>query len=97
MTKTAQAHLVQYIGRVVGVPVDEKSGDAEDAGSCCTKCYSDVDPFTDVPPDGVAAIAIFKHRHLKTLLKVMTQEVKVPVAGLPRVLRRSVHESRGAD
>ena len=27
----------------------------------------------------------------------MTQEVIVPVAGLPRVLRRSVRETRGAD
>ena len=57
-TKTAEAHLVQYIGRVVGVPVDEEPGDAEDAGSCCTKCYSDVEPFTDIPPGGVAAIAV---------------------------------------
>ena len=40
---------------------------------------------------------LFKHRQLKTLLKVMTQEVKVPVAGLHRVLRRSVREPRGAD
>ena len=56
-TKTAEAHLVHYIDRVVDVPVDKELGDAEDAGSCCTKRYSDVEPFTDIPPDGVAAIA----------------------------------------
>ena len=39
---------------------------------------------------------LFKHRQLKTSRKVMTQEVKVPVAGLHRVLRRSVREPRGA-
>ena len=37
-TKTAEAHLVLNIDRVVDVPVDEEPGDAEDAGSCCTKC-----------------------------------------------------------
>ena len=63
------------------VPVDKEPGDAEDSGSCCTKCYSDEKAFTDIPPDGVAGL--FKHRQLKTLRKVMTQEVKVPVAELP--------------
>ena len=56
-TKTAEAHLVQYIDRVVDVPVDEEPGGAEDSGSCCTKCYSDEKAFTDIP-DGVAAIAV---------------------------------------
>ena len=40
---------------------------------------------------------LFKHRQLKTSGKVMTQEVKVPVAELFRVLRRSAREPRGAD
>ena len=40
---------------------------------------------------------LFKHRQLKTLRKVMTQEVKVPVPELPRVLRRSARGSRSAD
>ena len=60
-TKTAEAHLVQYIDRVVDVPVDEEPGDAEDSGSCCTKCHSDEKAFTDIPPDGVAAIAVQAH------------------------------------
>ena len=37
---------------------------------------------------------LLKHRQLKTLQKVMTQEVKVPVAELCRVLRRSAREPR---
>ena len=40
---------------------------------------------------------LFKHRQRKTLRKVMTQEVKVPVAELPRVLGSSAREPRGAD
>ena len=40
---------------------------------------------------------VLKHRQLKTLQKVMTQEVEVPVAELSRVLRRSVREPRGVD
>ena len=57
-TKTAEAHLVQYIDRVVDVPVDKELGGAEDAGSCRTKCYSDVEPITDIPPDSAATIAV---------------------------------------
>ena len=49
---------MQFIDRVVDVPVDKEPGDAEDSGSCCTKCYSDEKAFTDIPPDGVAAIAV---------------------------------------
>ena len=56
-TRTAEAHPVQFIVRVVDVPVDKEPGDAEDSGSCCTKCYSDEKAFTAIPPDGVAAIA----------------------------------------
>ena len=56
-TRTAEAHPVQFIGRVVDVPVDKDPGDAEDSGSCCTKCYSDEKAFTAILRDGVAAIA----------------------------------------
>ena len=58
--KTAEAHLVQYIDRVEDVPVEKEPGAAEDAGSCCTKCYSDVKPLTDIR-------LLFKYRQLKTL------------------------------
>ena len=62
--KTAEAHLVQYIDRVVDVPVDKEPGEAalstEDSG-CCTKCYSDVEAIIDIRPDSVE-----KHRQLKT-------------------------------
>ena len=57
-TKNAEAHPVQFIGRVVDVAVDREPGDAEESGSCCTECYSDEKAFTDLPPDGVAAIAV---------------------------------------
>ena len=57
-TKTAEAHPVQFIGRVVDVPVDKEPGDAEDSGSCCTKCFSDEKAFTAILPDGFAAIAV---------------------------------------
>ena len=40
---------------------------------------------------------LFKHRQLKASRKVRTQVVKVLVAELHRVLRRSVREPRGAD
>ena len=56
--KAAEAHPVRFIGRVVDAPLDIEPGDAEDPGSCCTKCYSDEKAFTDIPPDGVAAIAV---------------------------------------
>ena len=56
-TRTAEAHPVQLIGRVVDAPVDKEPGDAQDSGSCCTKCHSDEKAFTSTPPDGVAAIA----------------------------------------
>ena len=65
-TKTADAHLVQYIDRVKDVPADEELGDAEDAGSCCTKCYSDVEPVTDIPPESIATIA-FRAQTTETL------------------------------
>ena len=39
---TAEAHQEQYIDRVVDIPAEREPGDAEDSGSCCTKCYSDV-------------------------------------------------------
>ena len=55
-TKTAEAHPVQYIDRVV--PVDEELGDAEHAGSCCAKRHSDEKAFTDIAPDSVATIAV---------------------------------------
>ena len=62
--KTAEAHLVQYIDRVVDVPVDKEPGEAalsaEDSG-CCTKCYSDVEAIIDIRPDSVV-----KRRQLKT-------------------------------
>ena len=55
--KTADAHPVQYIDRVADIPVDKEPGEVkltvEDTGSCCTKCYSDVEPVTDIPPGGV--------------------------------------------
>ena len=56
-TRTAEAHPVQFIGRVVDLPVDKEFGDAEDSRSCCTKCYSDGKAFTAILPDGVAAMA----------------------------------------
>ena len=55
-TKTAEAHPVQYIDRVV--PVDEELGDTEHAGSCCAKRHSDEKAFTDIAPDSVATIAV---------------------------------------
>ena len=93
-TKTSEAHLVQYIDRVVDALVDKEPGDAEDAGSCCTKCHSDVEPFTDISPDGVAATAV---QAQTTEILVESHEVKVPVAERSRVLRRCVREPRGAD
>ena len=96
-TKTVEVHLVQYIDRVVDVPVDEEPGDAEDAGSCCTKCYSDVEPFTDIPSDCITTIAVqaqttenladeslYFSGEAASGSHVMTQEVKVPVAGKDR-------------
>ena len=76
--------------------------------------HSDVEPFADIPPDGVATIAVqaqttenlaeeslyfnsLSVERPQQVPQVMTQEVMVPVAGLPRVLRRSVRELRGAD
>ena len=56
-SRTAEAHPVQFIDRVVDVTVDKEPGDAEDSGSCCTECYSDEKAFTDIPPDGVAGTA----------------------------------------
>ena len=111
--KTAEVHLVQYIDNVVDVPVDTDPGDAEDFGSCCTKCCSDVETVIDIHPDGVVTIAVQaqttenladKSLYFNSLSvekpcqgpQVMTQEVMVPVAGLPRV-GRSGREHRGAD
>uniref|UniRef100_A0A7S1AY12 Apple domain-containing protein n=1 Tax=Noctiluca scintillans TaxID=2966 RepID=A0A7S1AY12_NOCSC len=31
---------------------------AEDSGSCCTKCYSDVEALIDIPPDGNVEIVV---------------------------------------
>ena len=60
--KIADALLLQYIDRVVDVPVDKEPDEAalaaEESGACCTKCYSDAEPFTDILPDGVATIAV---------------------------------------
>ena len=113
-TKTLEVHLVQYIDRVVDVPVDEEPGVAEHAGSCCAKRHSDEKAFTDILPDSVATIAVqaqttetLRTRSLyfnspsverpHQVHQVTTQEVMVPVAGLPRVPGRSVREPRGAD
>ena len=65
-TKTAEAHLVQYIDRVVDVPVDEEPGDAEDARSCCKKCYSDVRKRSLIFLLMALRRLLFKHRQLKT-------------------------------
>ena len=103
--KTAEAHLEQYVNRVADVPVDKEPGDAEDPRSCCTKCYSDVEAIIGIPPDSVATIAV-QTRTTENLAdeslhfsgeaasgsQMMTQEVMVPVAGLTRVLGRSVRE-----
>ena len=56
--KTAEAHQVQYIDRVVDVPVNKEPGDAEDSGSCCTECYSDVKATIDIHIDSVLMIAV---------------------------------------
>ena len=56
--KTAEAHLVQYINRVVDVPVDKEPRDAEDSGSSCRKCYSDVEAIIDIRPDSVVTVAV---------------------------------------
>ena len=60
--KTAGAHLTQHIDGVVDAPVDKEPLDAaltaEDSGSCCIKCHSDVETVTDIPPDSAAAIAV---------------------------------------
>ena len=92
------------------MPVDKEPGDAEDSRSCCTTCYSDVEPSTDIPPDSVATIAVqaqttenladdslYFSGEAASVSHVMTQEVMVPVAGPRRVLGRSVREPRGAD
>ena len=84
----------QSRGRASG----QEPGDAEDFGSCCTKCYSDVEPFTDIPPDSVATTAVQAQTAERTrslyvnspsverphqVHQVTTQEVMVPVAGVP--------------
>ena len=105
-TKTAEAHLVQYIDRVVDVPVDEGPGDAEHAGSCCAKRHSDEKAFIDILPECVATIAVqtqttenladeslYFSGEAASGSHMMTQEVMVPVAGLPRVLGHSVRET----
>ena len=105
--KTAEAHPVQDIDRVADVPVDKEPGEVtltvEDTGSCCTKCYSDVEPVTDIPPDRVVT-TVFQAQTTANLAdeslyfnslsverpyqvpQVMTEEVRVPVAGLPQNL-----------
>ena len=61
---------MQYIDRVADVPVDEKPGDAEDAGSCCMKCYSDVEPVTDIPPGSTGTRSkMGAGRHTKLTVK----------------------------
>ena len=57
-TKTAEAHLVQYIDRVVDVPVDEEPGDTVHAGTCCTKRHNDEKAFTDIPPYCIGTSAV---------------------------------------
>ena len=103
---------MQYIDRVVVVPMDEEPGDAEHAGSCCARRHNDEIAFTDIPHDSGGSIAV-QTQTTENLAdeslyfsgeaasgpgpQVMTQEVMVPVAGLPRVLGRSVREPRCAD
>ena len=90
--------------------MDKEPGDAEDSASCCTTCYSDVEPFTDIPLDSVATIAVqaqttenladeslYFSGEAASGSQMMTQEVMLPVAGQPRELGRSVREPRGAD
>ena len=112
------AHLAQYIDGVGDVSVDKEPDEAaltaEDSRSRCTKCHSDVETVTDIPPNSVAAIAVqaqtAQNLSDKTLYfdslsverpyqvpQVVTQEVMVPVDGLPLVLGRSGREPRGAD
>ena len=52
----ARAHQEQCIDRVVDVPADRQLGDAEDSGSRCTKCYSDVKATIDVRLDSVVIV-----------------------------------------
>ena len=95
-TKTAEARLVQCIDRVVDVPVDEEPGDAVHAGSCCAKRLSDEKALTDIPPDSIGTSTVQTQTTEKLAdeslyfsgeaasgSQMMTQEVKVPVAGLP--------------
>ena len=73
-----------------------------------------MEPFTDIPSDGAALIAVqaqttgnladeslyFNSLSVERpfqVPQVMTHEVMVPVAGLPRVLGRFLRERRGAD
>ena len=108
-TKTAEVHLVQCTDRVVDVPVGEDLG-AEDARSCCRKCYSDVEPVTDIPPDcsGTSVVQAqttenvadeslhFNSLSVERPYQVHDSGGHVSVAGLFRVLGR-VREPRGAD
>ena len=57
-TKTAEAHLVRYIDRVVDVPVDEEPGDTVHARTCCTKRHNDEKAFTDIPADSIGTSAV---------------------------------------
>ena len=90
--------------------MDKQPGDAEDSGSSCTKWYSDVKAAIDTRPDSVVMIVVQAQRTAsladETLYfsgeaasgsQMMTQEVMVAVAGLPRILGRSVREPCGAD
>ena len=92
-TKTAEAHLVRYIDRVVDVPVEKEPGDAEHVGSRCAKRHSDEKAFTDLPPDSVATIAVqtqttenladeslYFSGEAASGSQTTTQEVMVPVA-----------------
>ena len=60
--ETAEAHRVQHINRVEDVPVDKEPSaaalTAEDSGSCCTTCFSDVEVISDIRPDRVVMIVV---------------------------------------